>query len=307
MKIILTLLSDNTTESAELTSSLSLLLTNLQSLLPESQIILGQNKIKKEKMETIIHLFFYPYPDCTKVKCYKRILFYIRNYFNHCCILGPLDSCCIKKNFGRLLQKKINPLLYLPLPICKTEDDNHNFSNMGPYILSVLSMNDPTGCDFLLSTYLLIHKKISWPLILVGDHSLKNKIHTFSQSHNLMDHIIFYSRIETSQKLRLIQNSSVYINPHRSILGCRNLTLAAIHKVPVMSVFHPMIVQYTENLLQYYNTEDTCYCAAIKLLKLIQSPPTEDERNEISMRFTNKLQPLKLAQSLKDQLAPLLN
>lgn len=276
-------------------------------------LLLNRKPIEKSSLQHNIDLMFHPFNDSTIhfSPCYKNVLvihdLYYKRYphiygrfhylyakHKHAYFLSKASTIVtVSEHIKNTLLsefKHSQDLFFQVIPDAFLKD--HRFTSFvpidEPYILAIAPHSYEKNLITLLKAFYLIKKRIPHQLVLVGKHQEEtNQLYDYVKTHDMLDRVLFLEGIPDEHRNSLYQHACLLVVPSLYESFGRVPLEAAMLKTPTIISNTAALSEVTLGLLTSYEPAFDSRALALKMLGILQNPPSIETRDEIAETYKN--------------------
>lgn len=198
----------------------------------------------------------------------------------------------IIKYFPQVSPDKIHAVHCTVAPIESSKKPD-GINNGMDYILNVNTIHQFKNPMTLIKAFELIMNDIKHDLVLVGRETdyWKETVYPFIVEHQLENRIIRLENLEDSELRYLYENTKLFVTPSLHEGFGYTPVEAAIYGAPVLSSRSESLPEATMDLVYYYEPATDEQELARKMLEVLNNPPSEQKRIEISSTLKEEYSP----------------
>lgn len=223
-----------------------------------------------------------------------RKLFFKRNLYKASKIItiSEYTRRDIIKYFPKVGAEKIHAVHCTVAPIATSKRPEGLNSEKG-YILNVNSIHQFKNPKTLITAYEIIMKSVPYDLVLVGRKTdyWDEFVYPYIMENKLDHRIMRLENLEDSELRYLYENTKLFVTPSLHEGFGYTPVEAAIYGAPVISSMSESLPEATMNLVYYYDPATDALELAKKMMEVLDNPPSEDRRNQISETLKNEYSP----------------
>lgn len=161
------------------------------------------------------------------------------------------------------------------------------------YILNVNTIHQFKNPMTLIKAFEEIMNNIEYDLVMVGRQTeyWRETLYPYILKHNLEGRIIRLENLEDSELRYLYENTKLFVTPSLHEGFGYTPVEAAIYGAPVISSRCESLPEATMGLVYYYEPATDEHGLAKKMLEVLNNPPSEKKRREISSALKNEYSP----------------
>ena len=184
-------------------------------------------------------------------------------------------------------------IISIPCPVIVDEENYKQVKKMveKPYILDVNAYQPRKNGITLIKAFHRISKEIDCNLVFCGGYDAEDTLkgmQNYANRIGLGQRVHFFLALPIEERNWLIANAKLLVSPSLSEGFGRTPIEAALYKIPVLTTKSDSLYEVTLGLLNYYDNPKDYKELAKKIIEIIQTPPTNNELNEISKRFSDR-------------------
>ena len=161
------------------------------------------------------------------------------------------------------------------------------------FILNVNSIHQFKNPMTLIGAFKIIMKSVPYDLVLVGRKTdyWEEIVYPYIKENKLDHRILRLENLEDSELRYLYENTKLFVTPSLHEGFGYTPVEAAIYGAPVISSRSESLPEATMNLVYYYDPATDELQLARKMMEVLDNPPSEDRRNQVSVTLKNEYSP----------------
>lgn len=232
---------------------------------------------------------------------YQRLKYFLTNKFYYYLDFNLRDYIIAiseydKKTILTYFPNKKKKVVRIYNPIKFENINNICIETEEKYILAVNIIHSHKNILTLIKAFEKIKDKISHNLYLVGGKTrYVEELENYVKEKKLGNRVIFTGYLEEEKLKKIMKNADIYVNP--SLFEGFGMTAieAMILGVPTLVAKNTAMPEVTKGLCYYYNEVLNNDELAEKIMKIISTPPSQEELFKISKKIEGEYNYLKIS------------